>query len=251
MNCPKCNTELPTNSVACFKCGYSLKKTNWFKYVLIILPLIAVIIGGYIYISHQMRLSEINKKLEEAIGKDAGFTETIIKVEKDASSITYQELFDLCDKSIEQRTNLIVELRGLYPDIESNVKDKLIEFLNNESELVRNKKQFYRKKLTFSSANDSYIEHTKDTPSSLYGWDYYWKRWDKLKISMFEAAGEMETNAQRFINCYHEIVSKEKELKPLLKEENIRYNGFFEKYAEENFKIAEDAKELAKSVKGI
>lgn len=79
-----------------------------------------------------MKISSLYSKLEEAVGKDAGYTETIIKVEAEASSMTYKELFDLCEKSIEGRTNLIVELRGLYPEIKSELKEKLIDFLNAE-----------------------------------------------------------------------------------------------------------------------
>jgi len=55
-------------------------------------------------------------------------------------SITYKEIFGLCDKSIESRTNLIIELRGLYPNIKYDLKEKLVDFLNSENELVRSKR---------------------------------------------------------------------------------------------------------------
>ena len=249
MICPKCKTELPENSVACFQCGHSFKKRNWYKYLFIGIPVIIILIAAYFFINHQLKLSEINQKLEEAIGKDAGYTETIIKVEKDASSITYQELFDLCDKSIEGRTELIVELRGLYPSIESETKNKLIDFLNYENELIRNKKQFYRKQLSFSSALESYKEHSSDFPSSSYGWDYYFERSRKLRTEMVNAATEMKTNADQFINAYSELLKKEKHLKVILDKAGIRFQGFFQKYENEYIKLAEDAKELADKIK--
>lgn len=248
MICPKCKTELPENSIACFHCGHSFKKRNYKKFIIIGLPIIIVLVASYFFINHQLKLSEINQKLEEAIGKDAGYTETIIKIEKDASSITYQELFDLCDKSIDGRTELIVELRGLYPSIESETKNKLIDFLNYENELIRNKKQFYRKKLSFSSALDSYQEHSTDYPSSSYGWDYYFERSKKLRSELFTAASEMKENAEQFIKAYSDIVKKEKDVKKVLEDEDIRFQGFFQKYEKENIKIAEDAKNLASSV---
>jgi len=249
MICPKCNTKSPDNSIACYHCGHSFKKKNWRKYLFVGLPIIVVIIAAYFIIIHQVKLSEINKKLEEAIGKDAGYTETIIKVEKDASSITYQELFDLCDKSIDQRTNLIVELRGLYSSIENETKNKLLEFLNYENELIRNKKQFYQKLFSFSSALIAYQEHSSDPPRSITdGWDYYFEMSNKLKSEVIDAAFKMELDADMFIYSYSEIVKREKEVKILLDDSNIRFQGFFQKYEKENIKKAEDAKTLASRV---
>src|SRR5579871_6443730 len=69
-----------------------------------ILLLGAAVSIGY----HQYRLSGLKQKLGEAIGKDLGLTETILRVESESSKITYGEFFELCNKSVENRTNLVV-----------------------------------------------------------------------------------------------------------------------------------------------
>ncbi len=75
-----------------------------------------------------------------------------------------------------------------------------------------------------------------------------YERSRKLKGEMITAALEMETNADQFINVYSAMVKKEREVKKVLNDSSIRFQGFFEKYEKDNIKIAEDAKELASKV---
>lgn len=50
---------------------------------------------------------------------------------------------------------LIVELRGLYPEIEFTLKDQLIDFLSAENELVRAKRAYCRSSMQFSGSIES------------------------------------------------------------------------------------------------
>jgi hypothetical protein len=207
---------------------------------------IVLAIVGY-FVSPPVGLSSLNSELEEAVQKDAGYTESIIKVETEASTISYKELFDLCEKSIEGRTNLIVQLRGLYPETESELKNKLIEFLNAENELVRQKSQFYRKQLAFSSSFDLYKAHLENLPSSYYGWDYWEKSSKELKSEMEKAASDMTQSADCFVSTYKTLVENESVLKRSMELAGLRFVGFFEKYQQSNIRLAEDAKTLAQA----
>lgn len=249
MFCPKCGTQLSDDSVACNKCGTRFQRRSYLKLSVIMLSVLVVLaVAGY-FANRQMKLSALNSKLEEAVGKDAGYIETIIKVEAEASSMSYQEFFELCEKSIEGRTNLLVELRGLYPEIQSDLKHKLIDFLNAENELVRQKSHFYRKQLSFSTAFDSYNEHLSDYPTSSYGWEYWIRRSTNLKSEIVKAASEMTESANGFISTYKSLVAQETGVKKEMEAAGLRFTGFFEKYQESNIKFAEDAKTLAEGIK--
>lgn len=151
-----------------------------------------VVIGAAIFAFHEYRLHEINQALGAAIGKDQGLTETILKVESDSSKITFAELFELCNKSVEGRTNLIVELRGLHPEMDYELKERLIAYLNAENDFVRAKREFYSKVMQGSSATNMYLEHIRNPPSSIYGWEFFNDQVRQLRQKVLEAASETD-----------------------------------------------------------
>jgi pimeloyl-ACP methyl ester carboxylesterase len=67
MICPKCNTELPVNSVACFHCGYHFKKKNKRKYIYISLPIIIILLALYYFLNHQFKLYAIIQEIPEKV----------------------------------------------------------------------------------------------------------------------------------------------------------------------------------------
>jgi hypothetical protein len=249
MYCSKCGTQLPDNTVACINCGARIVRRSYFKITSITLSILVVLIVAGFFANRQIKISALNSKLEEVVGKDAGYTETIIKVEAESSSMSYKELFDLCEKSIEERTNLIIELRGLYPDIDSKLRMKLIDFLNAENELIRKKNSFYRKQLSFTSTFDLYKDHLSDPPTSSYGWDYFKQRAVKLQKEILEASSEMKEAATGFISTYKTLVNQEADVKKAMDDSGLRFVVFFQKYEQENLKRAEDAKKLAENMK--
>ena len=264
MFCSKCGTELSSGFKVCPKCGTHLHKRSYLKLsLLILLGLIFLITAGY-FGNQQIKISTLNRKLEEAIGKDAGYTETILKVEEEASSISYEELFNLCDKSIEFRTNLIVDLRGLYPGIESELRDNLIDFLNDENELIRQKNHFYHKKLSYNTIlkiKDElhrevqyFIDVDSQKPRSYelrtfeIKAEYYLKRINELNTEFIEAVSEMAKSADEFISTYNLLADKESALKRLMESKGLRFIGFIEKYHKENLMLVDEIKEQAKSI---
>src|SRR5580704_13590737 len=113
--------------------------------------LLVLSVGG-VFADRQYRLHDVKQRLGEAIGKDQGLTETILKIESESSKITFAEVFELCNKSVDARTNLIVELRGLHPEMDYQLKVQLLEYLNAENEFVRAKRELYKKMMQASSA---------------------------------------------------------------------------------------------------
>jgi len=219
------------------------------KIIAVSVFIIAILTVSARYGYNYYRISQLKQKLEEAIGKNAGYAETILKVEAEASGMTYAELFNLCDKSIDDRTNLIVELRGLYPDVDYKMKEELIEFLNHENELTRAKRAFYRHLLTMSSSMERLQKHVSDRPSSDYGWDYYYKRTNSLKTELIKAITDIVSSADDFKSNYVKLVEQESTLSISMSAEGIRFPTVFKQYEEANIKLADESKSTAEEIK--
>lgn len=203
-------------------------------------------IGSLAY--HQYRLYGLKQKLGEAIGKDLGLTETILRVESESSKITYGEFFELCNKSVENRTNLIVELRGLYPEMDYQLKTRLVDYLSAENEFVRAKRDFYRKSMESSSAADSYVEQVKNYPSSSYGWDFYRDRVRQMKVQVLETAREAEKSADEFLKVYEKMANEESVIAKEAQSAGLRFEPIFQKHAKGNQKRAEETKQSAQQL---
>lgn len=211
--------------------------------------LIAVVaVAAGFYISHRMKISNLNDKLQTAIGKDQGITETILKVETESSQMSFSELFELCDKSVKDRTDMLIELRGLYPDMQSVLKDSLIEFLNAENELIRSKSQSYRKYLNVSTGKESYDDLVEGYSSVSYGTEYYRKRLANKMYEVLEDAEDMKDDVQKFIDKYQTLTEKEKSLENIMKNESLRFTPIFSKYQEANIKYMNNSMQYAELV---
>jgi len=197
---------------------------------------------------HLKRQWEIKARLEEAIGRDAGYTETILKMEKDSHHITYGEFFELCDKSVNERTNLVVELRGLYPSISNTMKDRLIDFLNAENDAIRSKRELYRKEMLFSTAMEGLTDAYKDRPTSDYGWDFHRERIGRAKQEMTDAAKEVQTSAESFVDAYQKTMKLESEMSDAAADSGIRFKSTFREYDQSNEKKGRESVEVASQV---
>lgn len=212
MFCPSCGTQRSTDARACGHCGAMFQRRRWPLFLVVAVLVVVLGVAGFFVGSHHLAVARLNERLEEAVGRDSGYTETILKIEAESGSMTFAELFALCDKSVSDRTNLIVELRGLYPSIDSEVKAELIDHLTAENELIRQKAAFYRKQMALNSALESYLDEMADTPSSYYGWDYHRARVAKLKAEATKAVAALVTDGTQFVETYQKLVSREQRL---------------------------------------
>lgn len=211
--------------------------------------LIVAVLGTLGY--HLYRAHEIKQRLAEAIGRDLGLTETILKVETESSKITFGEVFQLCSKSVEDRTNLIVELRGLHPEMDSQLKTRLLDYLNAENEFVRAKRDLYRKSMEHSAAFSAYMEQMKSFPSSSYGLDFYNDRIRQSKSRVHETADETEQSANEFLEVYEKMVKQELTMAEEAQGAGIRFERIFLKHAKANKEQAELSKIGAGFAKGV
>jgi hypothetical protein len=217
------------------------------KIILITLAIAVIGTGAFFFIRHKMKVDDMNEKLQSCIGKDQGLTETILKTEDESSSISYKELFELCEKSVKDRTDMLIELRGLYPNLESVLRDSLVGFLNSENELIRSKSQSYRKSMNLGTEYDSFNDAMSDwrTSSSSYMTDYYHKRIADSVKEIVKGAKGLKEDVQTFYDTFKLLVEKEKGLDKVMDSEGLRFDPIFGKYQKSTLKFMNDQTEYA------
>jgi tetratricopeptide (TPR) repeat protein len=157
---------------------------------------IAAIIAACYFAYGARNKSVARSQASNELMKDAAYTETVLKAEADSSNITYQELFDLCDKSLSLKTDLLVELRTGLPGIDPSLRDKLIAYVNAESSVIRSKRAYYRKKLEFDEKTRSQVDLRKRVANAEALSDYYQKQRNLEEALRFaeEAAQMLRSN---------------------------------------------------------
>ena len=186
------------------------------KLLVSVLFVVIVGFGGGLFAYQQYQLQGLKEKLGEAIGRDLGLTETILNIESESSKMTFAEVFGLCDKSVENRTNLIVELRGLYPEMDYQMKTKLVAYLTHENEFVRAKRDFY-------------------------AMDFCSNRVRQLKASLIEKSADAEKSADEFTKAYENMAKEEAATANEARSAGLRFEPIFQKYANENQQKADRA----------
>lgn len=152
-----------------------MQKRNVFA---VTMGLVVVVIATCYFAYGLNAKSAARKQVSDALLKDAAYTETVLKAEADASNITFQELFDLCDKSLSLKTDLVIELRTGLPGIDPPLRDKLISYVNAESSVIRSKRAYYHKKLDFDEKDRAQTEVSRRAANASALSDYYLKRRD-------------------------------------------------------------------------
>ena len=203
------------------------------KIVFIIIVFIALAIMSILYVKHKMRASDLNEKLSVTIGKDEGLMEIILKIP--GSEITYGEVFELCDKSVNDRIQLIIDLRGLYPDMKSDLKDTLIDFLSIENEMVRDVKQSSRRQMNVKNK----FERISNLRNSEYSEYYYSTIQSEIKEVKEDLITELSSSIS-FKDKYEELIEKENRLSNQMNKAGLRFILLYEKYKSANLEMADN-----------
>jgi hypothetical protein len=162
-------------------------------------------------VQYQNRQIETKIRVEDAIDRDAAYTEAILK---ETYSTEFLKFWYLCDASIKVRKDLIIELRGLYPSGKNRMNDQLIEFLRTENDFVLAKKWLYTSKLLFLT---------------------------KLKTSStgqesLPFATNLVDSGVAFVRSYDEAVKMEPEVAYAATQLSIRFKPLFRSYSDSNLK---------------
>jgi hypothetical protein len=212
------------------------------KIILSVSALIVLVIGGMV-INHQMKISDMNEKLSVALAKDYGITESILKIEGETTNATYQDLFDMCDKAVKDRSELLVELRGLYPNLESELRDSLINLINLENDITRSKEHAYRAKLSTSSLERLY-DLRSTYLSSYYFSDSYHRAMVNEAYDLIDDVVKGRDAIKDFTTIYGKLVKIETRIAVLMDDEDLLFKPFYTKNKDSNIKVMTDLDEI-------
>ncbi len=89
---------------------------------------------------------------------NSGYTEGLLKVGVTDHTTPDSEFYDLCDKSIRWRTDIVAELRGSHPELDSALKRDVITYLENDNAFTRAKRSLYEDEMNFLKLYDSLLQ---------------------------------------------------------------------------------------------
>ena len=193
------------------------------------------------------RVSLDKAALERGLDRDAESMEAILKLEAEGASRTYQDVFALCDKSVERRTAFIFEVRGFDPWLGESFKSLLSEYLAIGNELVGFKRGLYRERLNLVTAKELFTEHVRTR--SLRRSDQYFVKASSLNADLLKATTGLYRNATQFSLAYSRLLIIERMLAPELAAAQIRFRPIFGRYRDPNMKFIDDLKKIADSVR--
>jgi hypothetical protein len=206
------------------------------KTVKIIVGVAAIIVVGVataFYVNYRMKVNEMNEKLSTTIGKDQGLMEVLVKIP--SSATTCEETFLLCEKSVNERTQLIVDLRGIYPNMKSELRDSLMDFLSLENDWARELRQLYSRSLELGGK----IETIKRLETIELA--YLYKSELRSDINEVKDGGKRGLSAaSSFKAKYLALVLKEVNLAKQMDKATLRFIQIFGKYQPANITFADE-----------
>lgn len=209
---------------------------GWQITIAVGLGLVALIAGGRWW-QEQQRVTAAKTEGQKILAKDAAYMESVLGAERNEAGLNYKEFFDLCDKAIEGRRALLVELRGAGVGLDVTLLDNARAFIETGNSLIRAKRQVYRKQLDLNAAEQSKLpkiramiipniidrEETIKTMASLVA--------DNLTL-----ADELKKAADDFVDQYRRYQALELAVLGAWAQPGLRMQGAAEQYQALNTK---------------
>jgi hypothetical protein len=194
------------------------------------------VITGAIGSDSESKASTEQAKLEQALRDDSSYAERILNLEDDAPGLSYDELFTLCNKAIEQHTALMAQLQGIYPSIDLQLKARLIAYLDAANEVTREKKAL------FQDEQEAFKFNFNNKIESHQGFATYHV---SARINALKPLQEYDRAAYRFQKAYEKVLKLEYAAEEQAKRCNIRFTPVFRTYQGSNFERAELAHQIS------
>jgi hypothetical protein len=217
------------------------------------------------------QLAEKQQRIEEALAKDAAYTETLLKMELESTGVTYKELFDFCEKSIDQRNTLIVEMRVNTAALAPMIGAAIIDFLNAENGFARAKRAFLNASLEFDTAKQAQAdnnagfdavarrtrnsargerqtarERLAEAEANLAELEAYLRVGPTLAARVRESAQTIITSISSFRAACESLISKEKKLVSESAASGMAFRPVFAPYYQQSIEKANETEKKTK-----
>jgi hypothetical protein len=209
--------------------------------------------------------AEKQQRIEEALAKDAAFTETLLKMELESTGVTYKELFAFCDKSIDQRNALIVDMRVSTTKLAPNTRMAIIDYLNAENGFARAKSAFFSASLELDTARvvdkdnqdelnaagarvKSFLRRgdTNQARTAVAEMEACMRIWPRLDARVNEAVQRTAASISSFRAACESLISKEKKLVSESAASGIAFRPVFAPYYQRSIEKANETEKKTK-----
>lgn len=209
-----------------------------------IVGVICLTVWGYQHYSER----KLKAKIGEAIQKNVAYAEGAL----DPARRTTGEVIskDLWSESIDGTRGIAAELRA-FPAT-SPLRERLIDFLEAQNEVVRAKADMYGKALAVVLATEAWKgqrDFARQFISSP-GWQLRLGLMDELSGQITETALQLEASCTRFLDLYQKVLKLEADLLNDASRVRVPFPPTFQKYEKANTKEAQEYLQFAKHLSG-
>ena len=179
------------------------------RFIVLLALSVAVFVGGYAWHQREQQLHLVNEstaKLREILIKEQAVTEQVLQPPPDG--ITYDKFFRQCERSLDERDQLVVEVRLLRQDVLSGLHEQIISLMKALNELTRAKVELMRLVAQWSSMASNHSAYSARLEAEFFRTHVGGKReaieWAyKMTTNRLEAlAKELTQSAAAFDEMY-------------------------------------------------
>lgn len=212
--------------------------------ILVLLTLLATLIGC----GNKSDVQKlINEKISNILARDATSTEAMFLLEKKAAeggvekSMDLSQLYELYNQSINQRMDMLVELRGFHPEVQYELRSQVADYLNNENTILRAQQLLMESYVAFLHEDfDLMREKIKSADTT--------EQKRRILSDYQKSASDLASKADGLITAYQSLVLQESILLGKLSEAEIRFNPVFSIYQDSNIKQFKSMRDQAASM---
>lgn len=212
----------------------------------VLLVTVIAAIAGFRAWQEQQRQTAVRAEIRKILAKDGGYMESILGAEKNESSLNYKEFFDLCDKAIEGKRALTIELRGVALGLDPALVDKARKYIDVGNEVIRAKHIFYQKQLELNSADSNGIKEIRamHIPNVIDRVEAI-QRYSGLVTKVSTTVEQADKAAADFAMLYRKYAGLEIAMLQEWSEQDIQLQRTAEQYQALNMKNVKTSQEVA------
>ncbi len=193
-----------------------------------VLVLIVAIVAGQRLWQERQQVATAKAAIQKILDQDAGYTETLLKSDVDSESLSYKEVFDLCDKVLNARTDLLVQLRAINPGENVPVKEQAVAFLAAENDWTRAIKKYFEARSDVATKSAQIAERLLAMPEPAYSEiDAYVVRVNTGLDEIRTAADKLKNMAADASRHYGRVISAEVALSMASEGRGVRPSSFY------------------------
>lgn len=216
----------------------------------VLLLMVIVAVGAFRSWQERQRVAASKAEIQKILAKDSGYMENVLGVEKNEGGLNFKEFFDLCDKAIDGKRTLTVELRGAALGLDPLFSEKARSFIDAGNEVIRAKRTFYQRQLELNSADSKEMKEvrTMHIPNVIDRVEAI-QRYGGLVSKVSAVVEQMDRGATEYAAAFRKYAGLEGALVREWAEQGLALQGMAEQYQALNMKAVKASQERGSLIK--